>query len=114
MKLPESVVVCGHSYEVKMVDDPDEALHRAGDPNSLGVSDHVKCRIRIRNGEQSETQYRDTVLHEVLHAVIAQTYSQKAYAKDDDEQAVAVMATHLLDTLRRNPGLVAYLLSDAG
>lgn len=113
MELPESIVVCGHRYSVQMVSDPDEALHRAGDPNSLGVSDHTKCRIRIRNGEQSETQYRDTMLHEVLHAVVAQTYSQKSYAKEDEEQAVAVMATHLLDTFRRNPDLVAYLLSDA-
>ena len=111
--LPESIVVCGHRYDVKMISDPDEALHRAGDPNSLGVSDHSKCRIRIRDGEQSESQYRDTMLHEVLHAIVAQTYAQKAFAKEDDEQAVAVLSTHLLDTLRRNPALVAYLVNEA-
>jgi hypothetical protein len=46
--------------------------------------------------------------------VCGHTYSHKAFAKEDEEQAVAVLATHLLDTLRRNPELVAYLLADAG
>ena len=112
MKLPESVVVCGHPYEVKVVDDPEEALHRAGDPDCVGVSDHMRSRIKIRANEQSESQTRDTLLHEVLHAIVAMTSSEKAYAKEDAEQAIAVLGTHLLDTMRRNPDLVTFLLAE--
>lgn len=113
--LPDSVVVCGQRFEVKLVDDPDEAIARGTNHGTLGATHVDKGLIRLRGGgEQSEDQMRDTMLHEVLHAVVRLTYQEKSFAKSDDEDAVGAIATHLLDTLRRNPDLVAYLLSDAG
>lgn len=114
MKLPESVVVCGQKFEVRVIDDPEEAIARGTNHGTLGATHVDKGLMRLRGGgEQSPDQMRDTMLHEVLHAVVRLTYSEKAYAKEDPEQAVGTIATHLLDTLRRNPELVAYLLDDA-
>lgn len=114
-ELPESVVVCGQRFEVRVIDDPDEGIARGTNHGALGATHVDKGIMRLRGGgEQSDDQLRDTMLHEVLHAVVRLTYSEKSYAKEDEEPAVGVLATHLLDTFRRNPGLVEYLMADAG
>lgn len=111
MTLPASVVVCGQKFEVKVIDDPNEAIGRGANHGTLGATHVDKGLMRLRGGgEQSADQMRDTMLHEVIHAVVRLTYQEKAFAKNDDEDAVGAIATHLLDTLRRNPELAAYLL----
>jgi len=55
-------------------------------------------------------QQQDTLLHEVLHAC---WYVSGGYEKDmDEDTAVGRQTSIILDTLRRNPDLVAYLLAE--
>ena len=62
---------------------------------------------------------RETLLHEVLHlclrvAGVDPDQDAKANVEDVEERAVNSMAGPLLDTLRRNPGLLAYLTAETG
>lgn len=81
-----------------------------------GQTDNRLARIVIHPG-QARTQLRDTLLHETLHAIL----DGAGMANDgvsvslpgDEELVVSRLSPLLLDTLRRNPDLVAVLLEDA-
>ena len=63
---------------------------------------------RILSPDQNDAHKRMALLHEVLHGCWHLT--DKAH--QDDEAAIRILAGPLLDTLRRNPLLVAYLVED--
>lgn len=63
-------------------------------------------RIAISTGMGPDAE-RDTMLHEVLHAIWRQTPFRQ---HDEEERIIQALAPALLDTLRRNPKLTAYLL----
>lgn len=60
--------------------------------------------------DQGPDQLRISLLHEVIHGIVgvASVYDIKA----DDEAAVTAISTYLLDTVRRNPDLVKYLVEE--
>jgi hypothetical protein len=76
-------------------------------------------RIRIRGGaEESEHNIREITLHEVIHAVLTltehDTHEKDVYrTQRAGERVVELLAIHLLDTVRRNPELVRYLMDGA-
>lgn len=112
--MPTSIVVAGHTFDVRVVTDPTEGLHRQSDRHKIGITDVEAGRIVVRGGiEQSVHNVRDTLLHEVIHAVLSLTSldGQTDVFKTDrmSERVVEVLTIHLLDTMRRNPELVAYL-----
>jgi hypothetical protein len=116
VKPPDSIVICGHAYSVELVADRDAPLSRhttSTDP--VGHSDHERGRITVRaTDELSADMVRDTMLHEVIHAVIELTYLNDDFRnRDAMERVTNGLATHLLDTLRRNPQLVAFLMADS-
>lgn len=54
---------------------------------------------------------RVAMLHELIHACFDDVAVGGVLKKEDDEEKVCLaLAPRLLDTLRRNPKLVAYLL----
>lgn len=113
--LPTRIVIAGHTFEVREVSDPTEGLHRHGTHEKVGLTDMSAGRIIVRTGpENSAHNARDTTLHEVIHAVLslAGLDEQVDVFKSArmSERLVEVLATHLLDTLRRNAELSAYLL----
>jgi hypothetical protein len=94
MKIPKEVVVMGKSYTVG--------------PLSEECGDFGRCmagnqRIQIK-ANQAPGQLRDTLLHEVLHAVSYELYLEL------EERQVHILANGLLDTLRRNPKFTQFLL----
>lgn len=52
---------------------------------------------------------KETLLHEVLHTITEYTGVDDDLGADDEEKVVNRLAPVLLDVLRRNPKLVAYL-----
>ena len=60
--------------------------------------------------EQGPGALRDTVLHEVLHVVVYVASLDTSPRKLSDEEIVSRTTPLLLDTLRRNPDLVAFLM----
>lgn len=68
------------------------------------------------NPDQSYSQARDTVLHEVLHCVKTNTligHSEAVESWRDLDEAIALQYTpFLLMVIQDNPGLVAWLQKD--
>lgn len=103
---PETVQIGPYTYCVTLVDaevDDGETGVQLGNLNlkSLEIS---------LDRDQSPAVMADTLLHEVLHGILTQT---GAVQGDEQEQVVTALSSPLLDTLRRNPALVAYLIGEA-
>lgn len=98
---PVAVAISGRAYKVRNRDL--SALNAYGlcesNPGVISIDDKA---------HESEFQKRDTLLHEVMHAVLRQ--QGRTYTKAE-ELYVTSLATGLLGTLRSNPKLAAYLLA---
>lgn len=82
---------------------------RNGNDGRLGETDTLRLTMAIDDTLPGD-QVRDTLLHETLHAMV---YALGGWPKEvEEERMVRSLATLLLDTLRRNPGLVAHLMSE--
>jgi hypothetical protein len=96
--IPTVVVVLGKPYAV-------EVVKKKG-------SDYGECFVDLCSIEiasyQCDHQKRDTLLHEVMHAV------DHEMDTDMKEEQIRRMATGLLAVLRQNPALVAFLTADNG
>lgn len=115
MKPPASLVIAGQTFRVEVIDDPTSGVGRHGDEHTIGATNVDAGIMRVRGGKElSADQERDTLLHEVIHAVLSLTKldGQRDHFKTSEasERIVTVLSTHLLDTLRRNPALVEYLV----
>lgn len=97
--LPRHVQVGPHRYRV--------ALDRVGlleSSDRVGATSADRLVIALEP-TLPHTAMADTLLHEVVHAVL-----DTAELEPDLEERVArCLGTGLLDVLRRNPQLVAYL-----
>lgn len=107
--LPERITIGALTYTVasdaatyaQAVVDHDEQVY--------GRVNHDKGRI-ILDPMQHEQHRRMALLHEVLHGCWHMTDPLDPH--DAEEFAVRTLTGPLLDTLRRNPALVAYLLEE--
>lgn len=111
---PAQIVVAGHPFRIELVNDVNAALDRHAKNGAIGTINVQTGVIRLRGGGENQPHnVRETVLHEVIHAVLSLAYldEQVDVFKNPRmaERVVEVLGTHLLDTLRRNPALVDYL-----
>lgn len=102
MKIPGRVRIVGKTYRVVAHDDFDD--DRYGDCNVR------ECLIRLDLVDVDPQQVRDTLLHEILHALWKES-GLGAGEGASEEVIVRQLATSLLATLRENPPLVRFLLS---
>ena len=110
MTEPTALVVGAKTYNITW--DMESWVEHATDTNGLGETNHRKLWIGI-NPAQHRAQRVDTLLHEVLHVVLAQSGDLRNYESLDDklEEHIVVSATPwLLVVLQDNPEIVAYLL----
>jgi hypothetical protein len=76
-------------------------------PDAMGLCHYDKSLIELRTG-QSPLDVRDTLLHEVMHAI---RYSQgREYGGKVEEDYVRTLATGLLGVLQDNPEFARWLL----
>lgn len=99
--LPEYVKLGGQTWQ----------LRRTSIESDLNLFGRTKVRhslIEIDN-DQSPGQERDTVLHELLHAIasVIQVFADPG----EEERAVSAISPWLLSLVRDNPELIAYLTS---
>ena len=109
MPIPKQVQVGPFTYSVTV---DQAAIDRAGQEMSnipWATTEHRKGKMVVSPGLEAN-QERDTMLHEVLHACIHAIGLNAYQKKDEQEQLVRSLTPILLDTLRRNPDLVEYLL----
>ena len=103
MTLPTHVQVGPIRYSLAV----DQAAIDHTGSGKAGNTNHPLQTILL-SSEQGPDQEADTVLHEVLHACLHQ--SDGELSVEQEERLVLSLAPLLLDTLRRNPELVAYLM----
>ena len=121
---PATVAVGPFSYDLGI--DPVKVSNKAVELgfDLLGYTDNTAQDISVAPG-MGPLLERETVLHEVLHAVFAVTGSreliihdgQEEHPKKDDpygleERVIRALCTTLFGVLRDNPDLVAYLTSE--
>lgn len=92
---PTEILVAGKSYEV---------LYVPLDNGDFGECDSRLQVIKVDPSVHAD-QMRDALLHELYHAV-----DHEAHTKMSEGQ-VRRHSTLMLDVLRSNPALVAYLIS---
>jgi Zn-dependent peptidase ImmA (M78 family) len=81
------------------------------DTNAVGFT-HLKSLTISIKPDLPPSLERETVLHELIHAIIATQGGVFATTKDDEmeEAAVSAITPLLLTTLRGNPKVSQYLL----
>lgn len=81
------------------------------DSNTSGVIGFVRRHTQeiFIAEDVAADQQAVALLHEILHAIYGQF---DVDAKIDDEATVSITSGVLLDTMRRNPDLVAYLMGE--
>lgn len=115
--LPATVTVGPHRYAVGR-DEHSTQVCLAVDSHCVGRTVHSDLAIHLR-ADLAPSFERETTLHEVLHEVLHSVCSLAGLQGDDDldpheERIVAALAPALLQVLRDNPGLLAYLTADEG
>lgn len=85
-----------------------DAACRTEGADLFGHTDFATLRIAIAPDTHPARQ-QETLLHEVLHTLTRQAGIVNELSATDEERLVTRLAPILLDTLRRNPTLVAYL-----
>lgn len=112
MKPPKVVRVGPLRYEIAF-DQPalDRSAVTDGGDERDGEVDYDRGRIHVSPKLFPELQV-ETVFHEVLHTVTDQTGLRAELGEETDEKVVRRISPLLLDTLRRNPTLLRYLVGD--
>lgn len=100
--LPPKVQIGAFAYTIET----DKAF--ADSHNAWAYIQYGKQRIII-DPEALPDRLRVAVMHEVLHGIHEQTGTR---GEKWEEAVVTQDAAFLVDTLRRNPALVAYLMAD--
>ena len=107
--IPQHLQVGPFTYEVAV----DQArIDRAGHEahtEYAGLSNHERLTIVLMQGLAVEVE-RETLLHEVLHCVVNAAGRPSSRGPLEQEEWVLAASPGLLDTLLRNPQLIAYLL----
>ena len=107
MALPEKVTIGPLVFRVT----DDTAEHNQGVVEDLH---DTYGRIRYSKGliildpNQTDAHKRITLLHEIMHGC----WHLGDRSHKNDEKAIRSLTAPLLDVLRRNPDLVAYLLAE--
>lgn len=108
MPLPEKLEIGPYTWAVS---DSETDYNRVVVENEGSVWGYIyygKEKI-VLCPDQAETHKRTALMHEVMHAVYHQSSSKH---DDPEEDFIRRLAVGLVDTLRRNPEFVAYLVGD--
>lgn len=119
MKNPTQITIIGVPYQVLWVDKDtaiasvtQDTLFHTDDGEDVPITDQVVTQGYISPTEEKIVvddsgpfySKKVTLLHEVMHGCLG------PLGKDNDEALVEGLSHILLDTFRRNPDFVAYLM----
>lgn len=109
-QLPDHVLVGPYRYELAA--DKAQINQRSVDGSMFlrGETDYHALLIVV-DPDLAPTKLAETILHEVLHTVTSMCGVIDDIGSKEEERYVARLAPALLDVLRRNPDLVAFLTS---
>ena len=106
--LPSEIVTGPYVYTVSS--DPIRCKERSigRDLFRAGETNHPELTVTVAS-DLPDAQFKDTVLHEWLHT-IWRTFHLPPEDDVKEEAIIKRLATVLLDGMRRNPQLVAFLM----
>lgn len=91
--------------------------HEGHEAQTYGVFYENDNRMVIATGDVGQDRLRETVLHELLHAMFSLTNLDETLTRSGgsglDEHVVTVLAPVMLDFVRANPVVVAWLRETA-
>lgn len=102
---PLRIVVCGQPFAVEWV----ESL---ADRPGVGLCEVHEQRLFVLVNGQGKYQERDTVLHEMLHAIVKMTGHEDDFRSGRDEPVIYALSLGLLAALRANPHVVDWLTEE--
>ena len=108
--LPSSVTVGPYRYSIQVDRARLADLNRRQDGShghQVGETDHVTLEITM-DPHLPLDLLKETLLHEVIHCIWSTVNLRQR--KLNEEDVIGSLVPTLLDTLRRNPTLVEYLL----
>lgn len=102
---PETIRIFGRTYRFS-----DEAANGLGQ-DRLGSCDNI-FQVITRDINQSPTEFADTSLHEVGHAIC---YTMRIPGDmETEEKYVSALATGLMGVLQDNPEFAQWLIAQRG
>jgi hypothetical protein len=104
---PRSALIGHTRWKVLWSQTSVDALHEGKADAAVGITVEALRTIAV-SGDLVADAERETFLHELLHACI----SASGLSCRDEERLVSVLAPRLLEALRHNPVIVAYLLDE--
>lgn len=99
---PLQLRICGQPFKV----DWGNRLSGTGKVGLCEISDQT---LHVLAESMAPHQERDTVLHEVIHALIGMTSHEEDFKAGGEERVVCSVSTALLAVLRENPRFVVWL-----
>lgn len=107
---PDTIQVGAYRYTVHFDQAVIDAASRDMKASLTGHSDHITQTIAVSPGLGPDAQ-AETLLHECFHAILTQVDGTPLEDRDE-ERLVVTLGYQVLDLLRRNPELVAYLMHE--
>ena len=109
VKLPRNVKVGPHLFSIRCDRKGMDKVCRTESSDLPGHTDTTHL-ANTTDPDQAPGQLRDTLLHEVLHAICDTTGLAHSWEQSNEEDAIRRICPMLLDTLRSSPSLVAFLV----
>ncbi|MCK9601020.1 MAG: hypothetical protein M0R06_18400 [Sphaerochaeta sp.] len=106
--VPESVQIGPVSYRVEHSAEAINALRVAENDAAMRAEIRYSAAVITIDPKLAISQKRLSLVHEILHGILCGLGMHVI----NNEDVVTPVANSLLDTLRRNPDLAAYVLSE--
>lgn len=112
MEMVKSVDIGAITYAVHCSEEGiDKARTAEREPKLAGCIFYEQCWIAL-DPTLPESKKREVLLHEITHGIIHN--SDMTIGKNkEEEHFIRLFSRGMLDTLRRNPQLVTFLMGDA-
>lgn len=81
------------------------------DTDSLGFFS-AKHQYIVLDSDLPKDCMADTLVHEVMHAMFFQAGGRAHWDMEEEEKFVSMLSGPLTDTLKRNPELVKYIMTE--
>lgn len=109
---PTTVKVGPYTYTVTLSDARIKELEKENNADLYGFTAHSFLEIAV-SPDMADLMVRETVLHEVLHAVLYTTGISNRFSENAEEHLVRALSPALFQMLRDNPQLVTYLVGSS-
>ena len=99
VKWPTSYIILSRRWSIKYVDELKDEDQEDPDGDLLGCSDATLCEISISK-QQSESSMKDTLVHEIMHAVYSSLPGVDHDSEEAEENAILAATMMFFEVVR--------------